>query len=488
MEGTTMVGRRAGVLAAVALALTTGNGMLAVAASAQPAVGCGSVLTKDTRLTADVGRCSGPGLIVAADGVVLNLNGHTVAGNPQLRGGGADAAGILLRQVRGATVRNGTVQGFDAGVVIRGGARNTVSDVTARHNVNYRLVTGRNALPGDIDAGKGPFCDLGDGIAVINSDGNELRHNTVVANGPYSGVALVGHSDQNTLADSEVADNDLLNQPPSGEHGTICGGLSEIGPLGRWTQDVGVRIEGPGAQHNVVRHNHIVRNSLAGVMVTAFVTEFPMTNNGFNQILDNSISQTGLRTHQLNDFGDEYRSSGIYLHNSGSSHVSLSYGNTIAGNTSSNNFGGGIEALGPFPGSGQVGVGGNTIAGNVANDNVLDGIILAEGTVDTKVSDNRAHGNGLDKALIAQINARDIYTVWDGVDGADNNPHCDHNVWSANVFGTVNQRCVIAHGGTGKVVGPVPAAAPATAGAALAPATGRSTLDLRRGGPDGISG
>ena len=195
---------------------------------------------------------------------------------------------------------------------------------------------------------------------------------------------------------------------------------------------------------------------VAGVMVTAFRNAFPQANNGFNQIVGNSISQTGIRTRLVQDFFDEYHSSGILLHNAGTTEVSLSYGNTVAGNTSSDNVGGGIEVLGPFPGSGEVGVGGNTIVGNVANNNRLTGILLNEGVTDHVVSGNKAHGNGLDKAFIEHLNAQDPFIVWVAADAADNNYRCDANVWSANQFGTVNQRCVKANGGTGTVVGPVP--------------------------------
>lgn len=45
-----------------------------------------------------------------------------------------------------------------------------------------------------------------------------------------------------------------------------------------------------------------------------------------------------------------------------------------------------------------------------------------------------------------------------GADGADLNPGCADNVWSANQFGTVNQSCVKANGGMGKVIGPGPGA------------------------------
>jgi len=284
------------------------------------------------------------------------------------------------------------------------------------------------------------------------------------------------------VVDNEVADNDIVNQHAT-DGATVCGGLAgEVGAAGKLTQDVGVRIEGPGASHNIVARNHIVRSALAGVMVTAFRNAFPEANNGFNQIVGNSIFQTGLRTREIQDFFDDYHSSGIFLHNSGTTEVSLSYGNTIAGNTSSDNVGGGIEVVGTFPGSGEVGVGGNTITGNVTNDNRLTGLLLAEGVTDHIVSGNQGHGNGLDKAFIAHLNAQDPFILWVAADAADDNYHCDANVWSGNQFGAVNQRCVKANGGTGKVVGPVPSAPAPLASASLATPGPAGDRPLGRGG------
>ncbi len=457
--------------------VTTG---LVGTAAAAPAVGCGTVITRTTVLTADVGPCPGTGLIVAADNITVDLNGHRVTGNPGARGSGPDQAGVVLRQVHGVTLKNGTVRGFDAGVLIGGGGRNTIKGVRAVNNVNYRVVTGRNALPGS--PGSGLSCDLGDGIVVLGSNENNLAQNTIVGNGPYSGIALIDQSNRNIVANNEVADNDLINQHAS-DGATVCGGLAgELGEAGKLTQDVGVRIEGPGASHNTVAGNHIVRSALAGVMVTAFRNAFPQANNGFNQIVGNSISQTGLRTREIQDFFDDYHSSGIFLHNAGTTEVSLSYGNTIAGNTTSDNEGGGIEVLGTFPGSGEVGVGGNTITGNVANNNRLTGILLAEGVTDHTVSGNQAHGNGLDKAFIAHLNAQDPFLLWVAADAADDNYHCDANVWSGNQFGTVNQRCVKANGGTGTVVGPVPSAPALAASASLASRPQVGDRPLGRGG------
>jgi parallel beta-helix repeat protein len=441
-------------VAAVAVAVLLLTTVLSGTSSAAGrVVRCGAVITRSTTLAADVGPCPGGGIIVAGNDITVDLNGHEVSGNPKVRVS-PDKAGVLLRDVSGVTLKNGTVEFFDAGVAIMGGTKNTVRRVKAQDNVNYRLVTGRDALPQDVDPKDGPFCDLGDGITISDSSRNVVKRNVLDGNGPYSGVSLVGRSSGNVVSHNRIRDNDLLNQPPSGVEGTICGGLAEIGPLGRWVQDVGVRIEGPGAQHNVVERNQIRRSALAGVMVTAFVIESGM-NNGFNLIHKNSIAQTGLRTHELvGPSADGYRSSGIVLHNSGSSAVSVSYGNTISGNNSSHNFGAGIEVTGPFPGSGEVGKGGNTIVRNVANDNFLDGIHLAEGTVFTTVARNTAHRNGLDKALIAKVTGGDPYSVWDGVDGADNSVHCDHNHWSHNSFGTVNQECVATGGNRNRASGP----------------------------------
>lgn len=71
------VGKRVGVGAAVAVLL--GAGAFASSAAAAP-VGCGTVVTRDTTLTADIGPCNSGGLAVGADNVTLDLGGHTVFG------------------------------------------------------------------------------------------------------------------------------------------------------------------------------------------------------------------------------------------------------------------------------------------------------------------------------------------------------------------------------------------------------------------------
>lgn len=232
--------------------------------------GCGASITEDTTLTADIGPCSRHGLVVEADGVTLDLGGHTINGDAFARSG-ADKAGILLKGVRGVTVRNGTVVGFDAGVAIQGGGGNAVRGVTVEDNVNYRVVTGRNADPDDVNLDEQVLCMLGEGISVANSSDNVIEHNRVYGNGPLAGIALVGDSNDNLVAHNDVADNDVPNTTPDGRP-TTCGTGRQQGPMtrGRSIQGIGIRVEGPGADRNVVERNRVTRSAIAGISVHSY--------------------------------------------------------------------------------------------------------------------------------------------------------------------------------------------------------------------------
>ncbi len=447
------------VTAVLAALLMMGTVLVAPAAGA--ALGCGAVVTQSTKLSNDIGPCPGEGIVIAANNITVDLNGHTISGNPQARGS-SDKIGVELRRVTGVTLENGTVKGFDAGVALMGGSGNSVRRITAQDNVNYRIVTGRNSQPEDITPDVGPYCDFGDGITLFNSNNNRLENNVAFGNGPFAGISMVFDSNDNVVSNNRVNDNDVMNQTRSGQ-GTTCGSEAN-GPVpepspyccdtyGRFSQGVGIRIEGPGAERNLVDKNQLLRNGLAGVLVSGYNIQMG-ANNGDNLIRGNHIAQTGLRVHDSEGDGTEaYRSSGIHLHHAGSRFVHVSYGNVIEGNNSSRNFASGIEVGGPTPGSGRVGEHGNTIRNNVVNQNLIDGIHLAEGTVKTTVVGNRGHRNGLDSERVAQISDADEFANFEGVDGGDYNPACASNVWARNRFGTVNQGCVAADG-TGWVGGP----------------------------------
>jgi hypothetical protein len=99
---------RSVLVAAAAVALVGASTPHAEAAART--VQCGQELTKDTVLTSDL-TCSGEGqaLTVAADGVVLDLAGHSITG---------DTGNGIYVNARDVVVRGGTVAGFQRGILV----------------------------------------------------------------------------------------------------------------------------------------------------------------------------------------------------------------------------------------------------------------------------------------------------------------------------------------------------------------------------------
>jgi hypothetical protein len=90
------------------LALASAGVLVASPASAAPSQPtCGSTLTADAVLRADL-VCAGPGLILGP-GVSLDLRGHTLQGT-------AGGVGLAVTGTGEATVKNGTITGWDTAV------------------------------------------------------------------------------------------------------------------------------------------------------------------------------------------------------------------------------------------------------------------------------------------------------------------------------------------------------------------------------------
>jgi large repetitive protein len=102
--------------------------LLLPAAGAEGAhVECGEVITQDTTLDADLLNCPGDGIVIGADGVILDLNGHTIDGDGDPRGSSACDTGVVNGRADDCsesaghdrvTVRNGVIRQFAYGVQV----------------------------------------------------------------------------------------------------------------------------------------------------------------------------------------------------------------------------------------------------------------------------------------------------------------------------------------------------------------------------------
>src|SRR5512132_3515700 len=164
----------------LAAALVAGA-LAAPAAHAATPLHCGATIKQSTKLTKDLSNCRGVGLRIGADGITLDLNGHTIAAaakrNPTAHGilnvGGHDRV----------TIKGGTVKGFGAyGVRLAGVQRNHVSDMKMTGNFtgiglvesSHNLIE-RSAMTGSRFVG----------VNLTGGTANRVVHNQIAASVGY---------------------------------------------------------------------------------------------------------------------------------------------------------------------------------------------------------------------------------------------------------------------------------------------------------------
>ena len=369
--------RRLVLLAVVMLSVVV-SGPLAGTAQADP-VNCGDTVTTNVTLQADVGPCTGDGIIVCADAIVLDLNGHRVVGTDGPLDGGV---GVRVGDHDGVTVTNGTVERFDAGITITGGAGNTISAVVARDN-----------FP------QGVAADDGDGISIsgTSADNNTVVGNSVINNGPFAGISIFGGTASDQITGTVIDDNEVLRNV-------------------RTSQTGGIRLEN-WSWSTTISDNVVRGNALEGIAL------FADTRN--NTVDGNTVEANGFTSETaLHRKGD-----GIRLFPRSGDHVVKN--NTVHGNAAN-----GVFVNGPLQG-GMMSVPGSTnnqiLANSSLGNNAAPTVGIDEGGVKVRLDVHSANTvNDITLVLPPPSPAYDLH---------DGNPGCDQNVWLGNVFGTALPEC-----------------------------------------------
>jgi parallel beta-helix repeat protein len=135
----------------IPLAIAATLVLTAVVGAAQPAAGspsatvaCGQTLTSSTTLANDLVDCPASGLVVGANNITIDLNGHTIAGTNARKPG--TGAVVTKGSHANVTVSNGTITDFYFSGVALSGRGNVVRKVTVRN-------IGAGCRQGDICAG-----------------------------------------------------------------------------------------------------------------------------------------------------------------------------------------------------------------------------------------------------------------------------------------------------------------------------------------------
>ncbi len=88
-------------------------------AAGQEQLECGDTITTDTTLTQDLVDCPRNGVVIGADNVTLDLNGHTIEGDGiahPVGPGFAEDFGVSIVVHDGITVMNGSIRQFETGL------------------------------------------------------------------------------------------------------------------------------------------------------------------------------------------------------------------------------------------------------------------------------------------------------------------------------------------------------------------------------------
>jgi len=306
------------------------------------------VVTHSLTLSSDVGPCPGTGIVVTADNLTLDLNGHKVFSAPGPRFG--DFAGIRLAGVSGVTVSNGSVTGFDAGVALDGGSENTITRLNVHDNI------------GVADSA----ATFGDGIVLFDSSANQLVNNVVKHNGVYDGIGVLGiGSNNNTIQANRVTDTTDKGFARSEGEGT---GIILNPFLSPFDPRRGESLSGNNIIDNVVRDN--VDSGISNLSnVDGIIRGNTVVHNGFrpdgtkgndpgNGIGVQHNQKATPNTHNIiesNQVSDNFND-GIVI---------LSHENRIASNTVTANHANGIEISFPFYAKS------NRIVNNTSTGNVL---------------------------------------------------------------------------------------------------------------------
>ncbi len=256
-----MRGSRYAIAVMAVVALSWGVGPVDVAGAA--VVSCGQTITQSTVLEADVGPCpaGAHGIVIGADNITLDLNGHRVLGTPNVIN---DGAGIYVFRRTGVTVRNGTVRDFDCGVAIEGGSGNTVTAIHAQDNIGVVSVT-----------------RCGEGVAILSSQGNRIVANRIVHNGPFGGIGVYTRVDNEHLrSTSGVSRDNLIDS-----NNVVDNNLPRSAQV---NDSDGIRIETMSV-FNTITNNNVTGSGLDGIAMFSFA---PDNTVRFNSVQNNGFHNT----------------------------------------------------------------------------------------------------------------------------------------------------------------------------------------------------
>jgi parallel beta-helix repeat protein len=268
--------------------------LLCATLAAQPAteVKCGMMVTSNLTLTADLNCPSltdaGAALMVVANGVKVDLSGHSITG-------GGKGFGVLVPGADNVTILNGEIRGFMLGVMVTQGQK---GDRAYSPRLTGLRLTG-NFMGVDLDGAR--FGEISDcevsqnsfaGIVVFNgTDYTAVSRNLVYANARHGIVVGCNPSVLDPKGSSVAACDGLHSTENTVEGNTILANGWAKGTVADANSGIIILF----GDRNVVRRNLVLDNNTTGDGGQLNVTTGIMVSGGAdNVVADNSVTANGV--------------------------------------------------------------------------------------------------------------------------------------------------------------------------------------------------
>jgi hypothetical protein len=346
---------------------------------ADPTPACGSTLKAGVVFTHGL-VCAGTALSIGAEGITVNLNGHTLKGNGSNTGVQTNGHAVTIRDGRITNFRNGVManQGPDHGPTIArvqfdhnqtgvsldqvGGTRVRASSfMNNRTGIECGETTPPN--PGAYDLySSNTFSKNTRGVDLFKCINARVRSNSFSANGTgiYGYNSISARIESNHITGGTVGiDFEFRNQDASITLNTIT------------NSGIGVRVSTSGGplhaipvSGNTISSNVLRNNGAAGLAIIIDATQFPAAVSN-NLVIANLFDGNGFNPAGATNspLGTDLITDGAYANVlAGSDAAAFTFRDNIA----TGNAGHGIQAL-----AGISDGGGNTASGNGGADQCL---------------------------------------------------------------------------------------------------------------------
>ncbi len=205
---------------------------------------CGQTITEDTVLTQDILDCPGDGIIIGANDITLDCNGHTIG--YQYEG---NKNGIYLNGRSGVTIKNCTIKDYLYGIYLKDSDNNLIISNEATQSIDEL-------------------------VHIVNSDNNKIKDNAVSDIG-----YLVGFGGITTSFNNSIVNNQVINARGCGiadeynvnDHTSIINNYI--------TGDCGIKIITKGNAYIV---NNTINTRYIGVEIAA---------GNYNKVINNTLNE-----------------------------------------------------------------------------------------------------------------------------------------------------------------------------------------------------